>query len=345
MNLAELDAQAKLERKEETKTEPQVYKTYEDFDYEKLLTYAGIDNIATNTLLSKIWPQLIEEPVHYIVGPDGEKLETFAKSLFDVNADIGKLTMEYILDLEINGLKYDIEKNRAISKRMLEEVADLDAKIFKATGKTINFDSGKEVAEFLYKELKLEPPSLTKSGEPSTDGDALLMLAGLDPLNPGKYVTPDPDKQFLAWMAKRKDINSTHNTFVKSYIKDFVKRDGRIHPSYNLHGTSSFRITGDTPNLTQLPRAKHGYNVRECYGVEEGNFFLAADFSSAEVKVLAALCRDPGMIRACREGLDFHSFSAASMMGMSYEEFVAILNSDDPRKKEFKNRRQIAKIL
>ena len=191
------------------------------------------------------------------------------------------------------------------------------------------------------------PPYLTQSGEPSTDGEALLTLAGLDPLNPPKdYKTPNPKLQFLALLAKRKDINSAHNTFIRTYIEDFVKRDGRIHPSYNLHGTSGFRISGDSPNLTQLPRPKHGYNIRDCYEVENGYVFIAFDFSSAEVKILAALCQDPNMLKAVNEGRDFHASSASLMKGVTYEHYKAVLaDKSHPDFADYKYMRQIAKVL
>jgi DNA polymerase-1 len=249
--------------------------------------------------------------------------------------------------MEINGLKYDVEKNREISKKMVAEIEALDKLIFEKISPGINLDSGKEMVELLYTTLGFTPPAFTATGEPSTDGAALLTLAGLDPLKPPKdYKTPNPDLQFLAWMAKRKDINSTHNTFIKTYVEDFVKRDGRIHPSYNLHGTSGFRISGDSPNLTQLPRPKHGYNIRDCFIVEEGKVFIAFDFSSAEVKILGALCKDPNMLRAIEQGLDFHSFSASSMLKVPYEDFMTVLGAKDhPKAGEYKNIRQSAKVL
>jgi DNA polymerase I-like protein with 3'-5' exonuclease and polymerase domains len=246
-------------------TAKMIYHTYEDYDAEDLYLYAGLDNIVTNTVAARIFPALVEEPAYYIPDKNGKPALTYAKSIIETNDEITKLCMEYVLDMEINGLKYDVAKNRQIGARMLAEVAELDSLIFSQIPK-VNLDSGKEVSDLLYNQLGFEPPFLTKSGEPATDGEALLTLAGLNPLNPPKdYKTADPDKQFLAYMAKRKDINSTYNTFIKTYVEDFVKRDGRVHPNYNLHGTSGFRISGDNPNLTQLPRAKHGYNIRECY--------------------------------------------------------------------------------
>jgi len=151
----------------------------------------------------------------------------------------------------------------------------------------------------------------------------------------------------LADMAKRRDINSVYNTFIKNYVKDFVKeRTGRIHPSYNQFGTSSFRISGNSPNTTQLPRAKHGYDVRTCYTTYPDSVFIAVDFSSAEVKLLAWIAQEKEMIRAIAEGLDFHTFSASSMRKIPYEEMASILaDQGHPQYKEYKGYRQLAKVL
>lgn len=324
-----------------------VYLTYEDFPPEDLYLYAGLDCITTSTLLERLFKNLAEEPVYYKQDDKGNKTLTYAKSIIDTNEEITKLAFEYILDMEINGLSYDVDMNRRISQKMVAEIAALDELIFEKIPAGTNLDSGAEMVHLLYTVLGFTPASFTANGEPSTDGAALLTLAGLDPLNPPKdYKTPNPDLQFLAWMAKRKDINSTHNTFIKTYVEDFVKRDGRIHPSYNLHGTSGFRISGDSPNLTQLPRPKHGYNIRDCFKVEDGKVFIAFDFSSAEVKILGALCKDPNMLKAIEQGLDFHSFSASSMLKMPYDDFMAVLADKSNEKfKEYKGIRQSAKVL
>lgn len=323
-----------------------VYQTFEDFDEGDLYLYAGLDCIVTNTVAARMFASLADEPEYKVADEHGQPKSTYAMSILDTNENVTKIALEYILDMEINGLKYDIAKNKQIGQRLVAEIGELEANIFSKI-KRINLDSGRDVVDLLYNDMGFSPPFLTKSGEPSTDGEALLTLAGLDPLNPPKdYKTKDPDLQFLAWMAKRKDLNSIYNTFIKTYVADFVKRDGRIHPNYNLHGTSGFRISGDRPNLTQLPRPKHGYNIRECYTVDDGKVFIAFDFSSAEVKILGALCKDPGMLKAIEEGRDFHASSASLMLKVSYEEVVAVLaDKSHPKFKEYKHWRQIAKIL
>lgn len=323
-----------------------VYKTYEDFDYGDLKKYAGLDCIATSEILTRLFAEMREVPTLLVPkqnhsSPVPIKGPPVIKQYLDIIAPCH----EFILDMEINGMKYDIEKNYSINLRMEAEVLDLEDKIFSAIGKRINLNSSIEVGEYLYGEKNFVAPFQTKSGEDALDGNALMTMAGLNPLG-GIYVTEDPSLQFLAYMAKRKDIDAVNNTFVKNYVRDFVKKDGRIHPSYNLHGTSSFRITGGDPNLTQLPRPKHGYNIRECFIVEDEYVFLTWDFSSAEVKVLGAICKDKNMLKAIADGLDFHSFSASAMYGIPYDEFVHHLeDKSSPKRSEYKNMRQIAKVL
>jgi DNA polymerase-1 len=310
-----------------------LYKTYEDFPIEDLLTYAGLDCITTSEVLSRTWNRISEEP-HFMKYEGGLAKKV---KLMSIAESMEKYTMpahEFICDMEINGIKYDVDKNRLIAARMTEEVGGLEQKIFSAIGKEIDLDSGKALAQYLYGEKGFEAPYTTKKGEPSTDGEALKELA---------------DQYNLEWLAqigKRTDIVSVYRTFIRDYVREHVKRDGRIHPSYNLNGTSSFRITGDNPNLTQLPRAKHGYNVRECFTVDKGSVFLAFDFSSAEVKVLGALCRDPKLLQAIHEGKDFHSFSASAMYGIPYNEFIHALEDKTHKdSKRFKEMRQNAKAL
>lgn len=319
--------------------------SYEDFNYEKLNIYAGIDCIATTELLRKQFPIISNQESIKIFDKNGRILDSKAPAIIDSFCELEIPAQEFLIDLEINGMKYSPPRNEWIGKKMLAQVEELDDKIFSAIGKKIDLNSGKKVAEFVYDEKGFSVKSRTKTGEPAVDGQALMSLADLDPLA-GIYIAKNPDIQWLADMALRKDIASTFNTFVKTYVRDFVKRDGRIHPSYNQFGTSSFRITGSDPNLTQLPRSKHGYNIRICYIVEEGYVFISFDFSSAEVKVLANIAKEPAMLKAIADGLDFHSFSASMMRGIPYEEFIAVLNDKKhPKFKEFKEARQIAKIL
>lgn len=314
----------------EEKDKP-TYKTYEDFPPEDLYAYAGLDCVATSTLFERLHPKFIERPTYTHFSKD----KPTVSKLMSVEESMRLYTMpahEFIVDMEINGIRYDVEKNRAINRRMIQQVAELEDRIFTGIGKKIDLNSGKVLAEFLYGEKGFPVKYKTKTGEPSTDGDALKELA------------ETTGHQWLFDLGKRTDIASVKRTFVENYVDDFVKRDGRIHPSYNLHGTSSFRITGEDPNLTQIPNPKHGYNIRCCYTVEHGYIFLAFDFSSCEVKILGALCKDPKLLKAIQDGLDFHILTASSLYKIPYDELFAVLKDEKhPLYRDYKFKRQAAK--
>ena len=309
------------------------YYTYEDYPVEDLLLYAGLDTYCTLSLVQRLSRACSAEP-SYIRSVNGkDKVPGKTMSIFESYDLFTTPAFNFILDLEINGIGYDVEGNKAMAARMVIEVAELERQIF-AEIPAVNLDSGIAVAEYLYTTLGLEIQSTTKTGEPSVDGEALAALEK-------KY-----GFKWLGWMAKRKDIVSIYRTFIVNYVDDFVKPDGRIHASYNLHGTSSFRISGDSPNFTQIPRPKHGYDIRTLFTPRPGYVFIALDFSSAEVKILGAVCRDPMLLKAIQEGLDFHSFSASQMYNIEYDSFVRVINSDNnPLKKDYKLKRQNSKAL
>lgn len=310
------------------------YYTYEDFPIEDLLLYAGVDCIATTGLEEKFAPLLDATP-DYIEVEAGKRKVVKAIPMRWTIDNVERKCLEFAIDMEINGIRYDVAENRRLSAFMTARCAELEDRIFSGEGYGKKFEiNGTNIAQILYWEKGFTAPYKTASGEPSTDGGAL------------KHLAEEHGLEWLGWLAERNDINAAYNTFIRTYVEDFVKRDGRLHPTYNLHGTSSFRISGEYPNLTQLPRTRYGCNIRNCYITDDGYVFIAFDFSSAEVKLLGALSRDPMLLKAIEEGLDFHSFSASQMMGIDYAEFIGILEDrQHPLHKQYKEERQRSKVL
>lgn len=227
-----------------------VYKTYEDFDYEDLLTYAGIDTLATSTIVSRLFPDLVSMPQYQVTRNKATSV-TRAPALLDVYHDCTQIIFDFICDLELAGINYDVTANRQLDVSMREEVFSLEDRINTHIGNSINLDSAKELNDLLYGRMGLTAPHKTKGGDDSTDGQALLILAGIDPMKPGKYITPDPAKQYLADIAKRKNLASVHRGFISTYIEDYVQPDGRVHALYNQFGTSTFRLSSSEPNLNK----------------------------------------------------------------------------------------------
>jgi len=299
--------------------------SYADFNVDELHLYAGIDTYVTSRLLKALQPEMIKQ----------ESLAegTPLKSVMKVYEELVTPAFEFILDMELTGILYDVQQNLEFKKQFQEDFGRLE-EIFKPQIGSTNVHSDEQLSNLLFKVMNLPVLVRTSKNAPATDGDTLKLLAN------------QTGHAWLNDLAKYKDLTHAYNTFLGTYVEDFVKPDGRIHPTYNLHGTSGFRISGEYPNLTQLPRAKYGYNIRKCYTVPDGYVFLALDYSSAEVKVLANICRDEKLLEALAAGLDPHTFSASKIFKIPYEELAAVLADDShPLYKEYKNKRQLAKAV
>lgn len=229
--------------------EKPTYNTYEDYDYHDLLTYAGIDTYVTSTTVARMFPKLVEQPEYKVQVAPGRMATTRAPALLEVYENCTQIIFDFICDLELAGINYDVEANRRLDVEMRQEVMELEDRIFTKLGKRVNLDSSDAMSSLLYGELGFAAPHKTKSGADATDGGALLTLAGLDPLSPGKYITADPNLQYLADIAKRKNLASVHRGFISTYMDDYLQPDGRIHALYNQFGTSTFRLSSSEPNL------------------------------------------------------------------------------------------------
>lgn len=213
-------------------------RTYEDFDYEDLCTYAGVDTEVTLNLLRALMPSLLREP-KYSVREDGIQSFVKAPSIWSELVDVKTLALEFTCDLKITGMYYDQDANREMKTQMALELHTLKESIFAAIGKEIPL-SGDGLGRFLYQEKRLKCPVKTAHGEDSTSGDALKELH---------------EQYKLPWLLDIKrfvDVRSMYNNFVDVYIDKYVKSDSRIHCDYNLQGTSSHRISSTNPRMLGL---------------------------------------------------------------------------------------------
>ena len=307
--------------------------TYEWYPMADLITYAGIDCYVTSNLMQRLLPALRARE-NYMFVRGGEQRVMPAPSILSEQINIKAKALEFVCDLEIAGIQYDIPGNRAMHERMVADIAETEDKIFKALGFQVDLNSADALADLLYNRMGFECPIKTKHGGESTSGDALKALHE-------KY-----GHEWLELIKRRNDVHAMHSNFIKTYIEDWVKSDGRVHPQYNLNGTSSHRLSSSNPNLLNLPRGYYGYDIRSLYKVSKGCVFITFDFSSCEVKILAALSGDEKMIDACRKGLDFHSFTASMMYNIPYEEMVeAVDDKNNPNHKKYKGFRQGAKAV
>lgn len=294
-------------------------KTFEDIPFDNLMDYAGVDAIVTLDILKKMWPMLNAQPDYVEFYDRGKRRKVKAPSIVSELVNVKANALRFIVDMEVVGIPYDVAGNRLMAKDMAEEIGTLEESIFTALGTTLNLNSDLEMAKLLYDKMGMECPIQTKSGESSVNSDALKALRK-------RY-----GHEWLGWIDRRKNVSSVYNNFIATYVEDWVKKDGCIHPEYNLHGTSSHRISSDNPNLLNLPRydSCKPYDIRRLYTVRPGYVFMTLDFSSCEVKVLAALCKDEKMLEAIVAGKDFHTYTASLINKIPYEEIRAVLEAPE----------------
>jgi DNA polymerase-1 len=309
--------------------------TYEYYDYDDLCLYAGIDTEVTLNLLAKLMPQIRTSP-EYFKSIKGTIIRSNATSIWRELLDVKQLALEFTCNLKITGMQYDIPANARMAVIMEKDLEDTRLRINAAVGRDVPL-SGDGFSKFLFRDMRLVSDVKTDGGDDATSGEAL------------KHLYEKYGHEWLLDIKRYVEVRAMYNGFINDYVDKFVKKDGRIHCDYNLQGTSSHRISSTNPNMLNMPRPSRAYplyNIRTLYTATEGHSLLAFDFSSCEVKILAALSGDKNMIYACEQGYDFHTFTASMIEGVGYIEFHAMVEDEShPRHKWAKERRQFAKAV
>lgn len=242
--------------------------TYEDFLFEDLNLYAGIDNIVTLDLLKALFPRITAKPKYmHVCGND--VLEGNAPDVLTELLEVKTLALEFTCDLKITGMYYDKEANHQMGHRMVQDMEDTKARIDSAAGMDVPL-SGSAFYQYLYHTKQYRSVVKTKTGDEATSGEALEALSNAYP----------EDADLLLDIKRYVDVRSMFNGFIDGYIDKFVKHDSRIHCDYLLHGTSSHRMSSQNPNMLNMPRGYYGYNIRNTYTATPGYSLIAFDFSS-----------------------------------------------------------------
>ena len=177
---------------------------------------------------------------------------------------------------------------------------DMQATLSKLFAKgEFNLNSTRELGERLYKVYKLPVVSKTSTGNPSTDRATLDMLAARD-LN-------NEQQEFVDTMLAYRKLSKMHSTYATK-LGGFIRSDGRVHPSFNLVGARSGRISCSDPNVQQIPRADTQLSsmARDCFIAPPGRVLIQVDYSQLELRIAAMLSNDTNMIDVFKSGEDYH---------------------------------------
>ena len=209
--------------------------------------------------------------------------------------------------IENNGVMIDGNELRRQSANLSKRMLAAQQKATELAGRTFNLDSPKQLQALLFDELKLPAVLKTPTGQPSTNEEALEAIADQHEL----------PRIILEYRGLAK-LRSTYT----DKLPEMVNRDtGRVHTSYHQAGAATGRLSSSDPNLQNIPiRTEDGRRIRKAFVAPPGRKIVACDYSQIELRIMAHLSEDPGLVRAFESGADVHKATAAEVFGRKLEE-------------------------
>ena len=259
--------------------------TFNQIDIEKAAPYAAEDADITLRLHHTLWPKLEAEPE--------------LKWLYE-NIEVPLVPV--LSRIERNGVYIDVDMLGKQSKQLEKGIASLEKEAFDMSGEEFNISSPKQIQAILFEKLGLPVLKKTPKGQPSTAEDVLQELA-LD------YPLP---KLILEHRSLAK-LKSTYTDKLPLQVADKTQR---IHTSYHQATASTGRLASKDPNLQNIPiRTEEGRRIRQAFIAPDGYKIIAADYSQIELRIMAHLSGDKGLLTAFAEGVDVHRATAAEVFG------------------------------
>jgi len=208
--------------------------------------------------------------------------------------------------IERNGVAVDAERLYEQSQQLEQRIRELESEAFELAGREFNLGSPKQLGQILFEEQKIPVIKKTPKGAPST-AEAVLEELALD------YPLPKVIMQHRG-LAKLK------STYTDKLPRLLNKKTGRVHTSYHQAVTATGRLSSSDPNLQNIPiRTEEGRKIRQAFVARPGYRIVAADYSQIELRIMAHLSEDKGLLEAFAEGRDIHTATAAEVFGTSLE--------------------------
>jgi DNA polymerase-1 len=264
--------------------------TFNQIDIETAAPYAAEDADVTLQLHQEVWPKLQQEPTLQHV------LETIEIPLLPV-----------ISRIERNGALVDASLLGKQSIELEQRLKELEKAAFDIAGEEFNLSSPKQLGVILFEKLELPIIKKTPKGAPSTAEEVLQELA-LD------YPLPKV-------LIEHRGLSKLKSTYTDKLPQMINPATGRIHTSYHQAVTATGRLSSSDPNLQNIPiRNAEGRRIRQAFVAPEGYKILAADYSQIELRIMAHLSGDQGLLEAFNQGKDVHSATAAEVFGVELDQ-------------------------
>jgi DNA polymerase-1 len=262
-------------------------------EVQRAAEYSCEDSEMTLHVHETLWPQLLEQ-----AGP----LFVYEKIEMPSVAVLGRI--------ERNGVLIDAAVLSRQSQELAERMMALEREAHELAGQPFNLGSPKQIGEILFGKLGLPVKKKTASGVPSTDEEVLAELAADYPL-PAKLL-------------EHRSLAKLKGTYTDKLPLMVNPATGRVHTNYAQAVAVTGRLASNDPNLQNIPiRTPEGRRVREAFIAPPGHSILSADYSQIELRIMAHISEDPGLLKAFAEGMDVHRATASEVFGIAPEQVTS----------------------
>jgi len=259
--------------------------------------YAAEDADITLRLHQHLWPKLQAEP-----------------ALEKVLAEIEIPLIPVLARMEQAGVLIDGKTLRRQSSELAKRMQELEKQAHEAAGQPFNLESPKQLQQILFEKLELPVIRKTPKGQPSTAEDVLKELA--------------VDYELPKLILENRSISKLKSTYTDKLPEQINPHTGRVHTSYHQAVAATGRLSSSNPNLQNIPiRTPQGRKIRTAFVAPPGSLILAADYSQIELRIMAHLSGDKGLLKAFHDGVDIHRATAGEVFGAEYDKVT-----DDQRR-------------
>ncbi len=260
--------------------------TFNQVALEEAIPYASEDADMVLRLHEIFWPQL-------------QELKEQCKLYEDIEIPL----VNVLSRIERNGVLVDADLLFEQSHELAESMDEIERKAHKSAGKPFNLGSPKQIQEILFEEQGLPVIRKTPKGQPSTAEDVLQELAL-------EYELPE-------LILAHRSMSKLKSTYTDKLPQQIDADTGRVHTSYHQAVASTGRLSSSDPNLQNIPiRTEEGRRIRQAFIAPRGKKILAADYSQIELRIMAHLSSDEGLLKAFAEGKDIHAATASEVFGV-----------------------------
>lgn len=264
--------------------------TFNQIPLDQAAPYAAEDADITLRLHHTLWPQI-------------KQFDELAKVLVEIEVPLASV----LAKMEQTGVLIDSQLLGQQSQDLAKRILELEKEAFEIAGQEFNLGSPKQLQEILFEKLDLPVLKKTPKGAPSTAEETLQELA----LN---YPLPKVLMQY-------RGLTKLKNTYTDKLPKMIDRRSGRVHTSYHQAIAATGRLSSTDPNLQNIPiRTSEGRRVRQAFIASPGYKVVAADYSQIELRIMAHLSGDKGLLDAFASGKDVHKATAAEVFGVALDE-------------------------